>query len=229
MKRKHHMRRRVAEFTDKYPFIGPIVWVLSVQYFVVQWFAAAVWMPSYSWRYNVISDLGNTACGPFADRFVCSPQHALMNASFIILGITMALGSLLIYTEFKRTRASFIGFVLMGLAGFGTVLVGASPENTNIILHGVGAFLALAVGNVSLIVLSLSLRGVRPSFRIYTFLSGSISVLGFLLFASHAYIGLGPGTIERLVSYPQTIWLMLFGLYMCATRLRARRHRGVTR
>lgn len=217
-----HPVRRIAVFTDKYPFLGPIVWILSVQYFAAQIVAAAAWPVAYSWSQNVISDLGNTACGQYAGRYVCSPQHGLMNASFIMLGITMAVGSLLIYTEFRRSRASLVGFSLMGMAGIGTILVGMFPENTVSWMHGIGAFLALGIGNVSLMVLALAIRQARRSFRIYTFLSGALSVVAFGLFAFRLHVGLGAGTIERIVSYPQTIWLILFGLYMTATRYRAR-------
>lgn len=216
-------QRRINVFTDKYPLLGPIVWVLSVQYFATQLIVAASWAPAYNWAINLISDLGNTACGGYADRLVCSPQHGLMNASFIMLGITMALGSLLIYTEFRRSRASFVGFSLMALAGIGTILVGAFPENINGWLHGLGALLALGIGNVALVLLVLAIKQARRSFRIYTFISGIVSLVALGLFLNHIDLGLGRGTMERIVSYPQTGWLILFGLYMTGTRIRARR------
>ncbi|HET8708649.1 MAG TPA: DUF998 domain-containing protein [Candidatus Saccharimonadales bacterium] len=215
--------RVIAVFTDRFPLLGPLVWILSVQYFAAQISVAAAWPDShhYSWAHNLISDLGNTACGPYAGRYVCSPQQGVMNASFVMLGVTMALGSLLIYQEFRRSRATLIGFSLMALAGFGTILVGAFPENTISQLHAIGAFLALGIGNIGLIVLALAIKQARQSFRVYTFLSGIVSLTAFVLFIAHAYLGLGPGTIERLASYPQTTWLILLGLYMSGTRLRA--------
>ncbi len=117
MKASRKVARKVAIFTDKYPLIGPLVWILSAQYFVFQFIAAAAWDSGYSWKLNVISDLGNTACGQYAGRYVCSPDYMIMNGSFLMLGFTMALGSLLIYQEFRQSRASFIGFSLMALAG----------------------------------------------------------------------------------------------------------------
>ncbi|HSX36909.1 MAG TPA: hypothetical protein VLG13_02205, partial [Patescibacteria group bacterium] len=63
-----HIRKRVAEFTDRFPLIGPLVWVLSVQYFVAQLLVASSWPLAYSWRRNLISDLGNTACGHYGSR-----------------------------------------------------------------------------------------------------------------------------------------------------------------
>jgi hypothetical membrane protein len=214
------IRHKIAIFTDKYPLIGPLVWIFSVQYFITQLVVAARWQPAYSWKYNVISDLGNNACGQYAGRYVCSPDNFWMNLSFVVLGLTMASGSLLIYQEFKESRLSLVGFSLMALAGFGTVLVGVFPENTVKEMHGLGAFLALFIGNLSLVVLALALGRVRKSFRVYTLISGIISIIAFILFVSGIYLGLGQGGMERAVSYPQTLWLILFGIYMTHSHLR---------
>ncbi|HEX5797330.1 MAG TPA: DUF998 domain-containing protein [Candidatus Saccharimonadales bacterium] len=213
--------RRVIVFNNKFPLVGPIVWVLSVQYFLFQLVATLSWDPPYDWKNHLISDLGNTECGQYAGRYVCSPDNFIMNGSFIMLGFTMALGSLLIYQSFKRNQASLVGFSMMALAGFGTFLVGLFPENTISELHAIGAFLALFVGNLSLVVLALALHRVRPSFRIYTFLSGTVSTVAFILFVTDNNLGLGPGGMERVVSYPQTLWLILFGIYMTRSRYRA--------
>lgn len=217
-KRKALVRGQIKVFTDKFPLVGPLVWLLSAQYFAAQIIAASSWSSSFSWANNVISDLGNTACGPYYERLVCSPDHGLMNASFILLGVTMALGAWLIYQEFRESQLSLAGFSLMALAGIGTILVGAFPENTIHALHAIGAVLALGVGNVGLIVLALALKRVRKAFRIYTLASGVISLAAFLLFILGFYLGFGSGTIERIASYPQTLWLVLFGLYMTASR-----------
>jgi hypothetical membrane protein len=97
---------------------------LSIQYFVAQVVAASEWKPPYSWRLNAISDLGATACGQFDGRFVCSPLRGLMNASLILLGLTMITGSALMYQRLRRSRT---GFSLMATAGIGAILVGIFP------------------------------------------------------------------------------------------------------
>ena len=215
-------RRRILVFTDTYPLFGPLIWMLCFQYFLVQIVVASAWHPAYNWATNLISDLGNTACGTYANRFVCSPQHGLMNASFILLGLTMATGALLIYQEFQETKLSLVGFTLMGLAGVGSMLVGAFPENTVASAHFGGAILALVVGNLSIVLLSFGLRKVQSAFKIYSFISGIVSLAAVVLFELGVDFGLGQGTIERIVSYPQTLWLIIFGLYMSAVRVRAR-------
>src|SRR4051794_14748904 len=78
-----HPVRYIRVFVDRYALVGPIVWQLSVQYFLVQVVVASAWKSSYSWRLNAISDLGATSCGQFDGRYMCSPLHALMNTSFI--------------------------------------------------------------------------------------------------------------------------------------------------
>lgn len=211
----------VRKLATRYPWLGPLIYMLSLQYFVVQFIVAAAWPTYFSLASNVISDLGNTACGEYAMRYVCSPLHSTMNASFIMLGVTMALGSLFIYQEFHRNWGTLIGFNLMGLAGFGTIMVGLFPETTIPALHGIGAFLALGIGNLSLVVLAFAITQARTSFRAYTFVSGMLSLIALVLFALGVYLGLGQGGIERVVSYPQTIWLILFGAYMSITRYRA--------
>ncbi len=203
----------IKTFTDRYPLIGPTIWILCVQYFVIQFIAANAWSPPYSFLKNPISDLGNTACGIFSERFVCSPLHSLMNASFIMLGITMAVGALLIYQEFKESTLSFVGFSFMSLAGIGTLMVGLFPENTYVNLHLAGAFLPFFVGNIGLIVLGIGLR-IPSMFKGYTFLSGIVSLLAVLFLVTNHYLGLGVGGMERFANYPQIIWLIIFGLYI---------------
>lgn len=214
------VRRRIAIFTDKYPLIGPLVWVLGLQYFVAQVITARAWPRPYSWSTDMISDLGNTACGYYGQRYVCSPQHGLMNASLILLGITMAVGALLIYQEFKESKATLLCFLLMAVAGIGAMMVGLVPENVHVNIHGAAAFMALAVGNFSIVLLSLVLHKANIYLRTFTFVLGAASLSALAMFFSGRYFGLGAGGMERLASYPQTIWLILFGIYMMSNHYR---------
>lgn len=204
-------------FTDRYQYIGPAIWILSIQYFIAQLIVGISFIPTYSLRLNTISDLGNTTCGVYSGRNVCSPHHSLMNASLILLGITMATGSLLIYQEFRKDLGTLIGFSFMALAGFGTILVGVFPENTVSMIHIIGASLPFIIGNIALILMSLYLL-ISRGFRIYTFISGAVALIFLIFFETQVYIGLGIGGVERLVAYPQTAWLIVFGIYISKNR-----------
>ena len=213
------LSQMVKTFTDRYPFVGPVFWILSIQYYLVQLVVALAWSPPYGLSSNTISDLGNTTCGTYSMRLVCSPLHGLMNTSFIILGLAMVIGAELIYQEFKDSLGSLVGFAAMAAAGIGTLLVGIFPENSVSSLHFLGALLALLVGNLGLVVLGISLD-IPRSLRVYTIASGSGSLVALELFANHTYLGLGLGGMERLAAYPQTMWLIVFGLYISRDHMR---------
>lgn len=177
---------------------------------MVQYIAANAWRTPFSWSENPISDLGNTSCAEYSNRFVCSPQHDLMNFSFVLIGLTMIFGSVLIAQQYPKNQR--LGFYLLVLAGFGTILVGMFPENTISGLHTLGAALPLLLGNIALIILGVALK-LPKALRLYTLASGVVALIALVLYLSHHYLGLGQGGMERLVAYPQTIWMIVFGIY----------------
>jgi hypothetical membrane protein len=196
--------KKIKIFIDKYPLVGPMFWLISIQYFIVMSLVAWAWPTHYSALDNTISDLGNTACGIYSGRYVCSPQHVWMNASFIALGITMIFGSALIYHEFRKNVGSLVGFSFMGLAGFGLILVGIFAENT-----------------ISSLLIILGITLDLPKWlKLFSVIAGIVSLAAFILFVSHNYLDLGIGGMERLATHPQTIWLIVFGLYMSRNRFK---------
>jgi hypothetical membrane protein len=205
-------------FRDRHPWLGPAIWILSAFYFLAQVVVAWVWNPPYSLVHNTISDLGNTACGPYGNAYVCSPRHTLMNIAFILLGVVMASGSWLIYQEFTNKEgaervAAFIGFTLMAIAGVGVLLVGVFPENTVGTAHKVGAGLGIGAGNIGIFILGLVLA-LPEGMRRYMLLFSATSLTALVCFAGHRYFGIGPGTMERVAAYPETVWLIAFGIFI---------------
>jgi hypothetical membrane protein len=209
------IRRRRGGIAGSNPRLGPIFYVSGVQFFVVQLLVALRWSPPYSISRNTISDLGNTACGPWDGRYVCSPSHDLMNLSLIILGVTMMSGSAFIFRDFARGRAAAAGLAAMTASGLGVVMVGLFPENSVPVLHGVGAGITFVVGNGALFVWAFVLEMPVP-LRAYAFLSGAVAILGLAAYVSGHYLGLGQGGMERFVAYPQTIFLAVIGCYLLA-------------
>jgi hypothetical membrane protein len=210
--------KRIETFADRYPLLGPLFWVVSVQYFIVQWVVASRWPVNFSVSSNPISDLGNTACAIYSGRNVCSPLFALMNASFITLGITMIVGSVLIYHEFKQEDVgSAAGFGGMAIAGLGGILIGLFPENTIYPIHLAGTFAAIGVGSLGMLLLGGSLE-LPKGLRYFTIISSLVSLIGLTLVTTKIFLGIGYGGMERVAAYPQTIWLIVFGMYMTRNR-----------
>lgn len=224
--------RWAQQHSPHYPRLGPALYVASTQYFAVQFVVALRWTPPYSLSRDTISDLGNTACGTWNGRYVCSPLHGLMNASFVVLGITMMLGSVLIWRYSATSRSSGAGFAALAISGVGVVMVGFFPENNASALHEVGASVPFVLGNASLIILAVSVK-MPAGLRVYCFLSGTIALLGLVAYTSKDYCGLGEGGMERVVAYPQTVFLIVIGCYLtarsvgsCPRELAARGYRG---
>src|SRR5579862_276806 len=126
-------------------WLGPLVWIVGSTQCVAVEIIAGLASHGYSVRYDTLSDLGNTACGLFVSRFVCSPLHILTNISFVVFGVAMAVGSWLIYQATVRNRVSALIFTALGAAGVASVFVGLFPENIAGSIHVVGAGTALVL------------------------------------------------------------------------------------
>jgi hypothetical membrane protein len=211
--------RWIGERHEAHPSLGPAIFTAAGLYFLIQIIVAWVFIPSYSLVSNSISDLGETSCGGYGSPTMCSPRWWLMDyAGFLLLGLVMVIGSALLYHEFtergpRERRAAMFGFGLMALAGLGSILVGFFPENENRTMHIIGAFLAIAIGNVAILVLGAVLT-LPESMRRSMLTFCSLALAALVCFASHRFFGIGRGMMERLAAYPVTIWLITFGLYI---------------
>ena len=184
----------------------------------------------YSRRTGYISDLGATGCGVFDGRDVCSPAHVLMNASFVVQGIGMMVGALLLSAAVlctaARPGAQFSAGVrpagslwvaaisaraLTAAAGAGTVLVGLVPEDAGSVWHAVGAIMYFAAGGLALVLLGwVWLRQTPLSWPI---LACGLVSLGALITGGVTGMEVAePGTLERFMGYPITIGTAAVGL-----------------
>lgn len=196
--------------------LGALIWMFAIQFFIAQGVVQSAWTTPFSLTQNFISDLGNTTCAPYpldSTSYVCSPWHALMNASFIVLGLTILFGSALLHSTFPRGWWRVVGLMLLAWAGIGIIAVGVYPENENIELHRIGAAGHFVLGNLSMAVLGLALwqaRG-RRALAVYSLVSGIVGLVATALFITDHYLGLGIGGMERVAAYPLPLWLTLIG------------------
>ncbi|SEE39271.1 hypothetical membrane protein [Streptomyces sp. 2231.1] len=208
--------------------IGCLVWIVGVaQFFVIHWIAESAWARTYSWAGNNISDLGNAHCALQPDpepRYICSPEHGLMNVSFAVLGVLFVVGAALTGGAlWRRGRAPALARLLLAGAGVGFGLAGLAPADVNENQHVVGALFVMAGGNIGLVVAGFGLAEHVPTLlRRGTSLLGATAITAFGLFLSHRYLGLGMGGMERVAALPLLLWALavgVFGLIRPAGRL----------
>ncbi|WP_274917922.1 DUF998 domain-containing protein [Streptomyces sp. WZ-12] len=188
-----------------------------VQFFVIHWIAESAWVRPYSWAGNNISDLGNAHCALQPDpepRYICSPEHGLMNASFVALGVLFVVGAALAGGVLWRGgRAATAARLLLAGAGVGFVLAGLAPADVNENQHVLGALFIMAAGNIGLVVAGFGLAEHEPApLRWGTSLLGVAAITAFGLFLSRHYLGLGMGGMERAAALPLLLWALTVGV-----------------
>ncbi|MFJ5862527.1 DUF998 domain-containing protein [Pseudarthrobacter sp. NPDC092439] len=214
--------------------------VLSVlQYFAAEAAAIGAWAGArpYDLRTGYISDLGALHCGVFDGRQVCSPLNWLMNASFVVQGLGMVVGALLLSSALlcvaaradlrirPGTRKPWLAALwvrlLTGAAGTGTVIVGLVPEDAGSGWHLAGAVMYFLAGAAALVVLGA--LWVRKTPMAWFILACGLVSLAALATGGITRMAVPePGTLERLMGYPVTVGMATAGLVIAR---RVHRHR----
>ncbi|MFE0652533.1 DUF998 domain-containing protein [Streptomyces sp. NPDC059534] len=199
--------------------IGYWAWIVGVvQFFVAHVIAELAWARPYSWARNNISDLGNVHCALQPEpepRYICSPEHGLMNVSFVVLGVLLVVGAVLTSGVLWRSgRAATTTQWLLAGAGLGFALAGLAPADVNENQHVLGALLIMAAGNIGLVMAGFALAERIPTpLRWGTGLLGLTAITALGLFLSRHYLGLGMGGMERIAAFPLLLWALAVGAH----------------
>jgi hypothetical membrane protein len=219
-------KRDVAFVHERRLRIAGGVWMSAVQFFVAQAVAQSRWTTPFSLATNFISDLGNTSCAVYAgsNAFVCSPWHTVMNASFALQGIIIAVGTVLARPAFAHRRAcNWVG-VLLGITALSMVGVGLFPEDVNHGAHVISAGTQFITGNTAILVFGIAARhGTQwRMFSSFSICFGALGLAATGLFAQGYGLGLGVGGMERIAAYTLPIWLITAGALMGGIGVRGR-------
>jgi hypothetical protein len=171
--------------------------------------------------YNWVSHLGLT--GPAQDAFGQvgnSPLGAVMDIGWIIYGILLVVGTLLLFDLRKGARPIIIT-ILAIVAGIGVSLVGifqgsnANVENGLIAFHTFGAQGVMIFGNIMAIVVGANgMRiGIGRGRSIACITLGIVGLIAFPIFMADVFSGWAwnIGMFERAVIYPIMIAHVLLG------------------
>lgn len=206
---RHHAAGRVAA----------ALWLMAaVLYLGGEAATAVAFSPPYSYATNYISDLGVPTCGTvYAGRSICSPRHALMNATFIVQGVLFVAAALAV-SICLRSWTRYLLVTCAALEGIGIIVIGLYPETTTSALGGLnvhilGALLAIVFGNVTAMVSIFGLRELDLP-RLHRWISVAlpmIAVFALAMLITDATEWVPSGIWERTSVYTITAWELLTG------------------
>ncbi|GAA0420908.1 hypothetical protein GCM10009543_14800 [Leifsonia naganoensis] len=215
-----------------------ILWLLAgVVYLSAEAITASAY-PGYSYATNYISDLGVPGVGTFQGRFIDSPLNPVMNTAYVLHGVLFVAAALLaarsadVAAASPRLRRWFVGAAIVH--GVGIALVGvfhgsqANADNGLIVLHILGAVMAIVGGNAAAILAGAAfLRShTHRGFGMVSLALGIIGLVSLVMLevdSSSATIDLLPdGVWERGSVYSILVWELVAG---AATLIGLRRSR----
>lgn len=174
-------------------------WLLQPLYLVCE-LVIATQARGYDLLTNTISALGRTEC-----RTVCSPWHAGMNASFVLFGLLLAAGALLLRPAMPAGPVVSASVALWVLAGVGSAAVGLVPLGAHSDLHEAVAAPLFVAQPVALVLLAMALRRRHRSIAAYALVVGVACAVATVLFLLTRGGGGLDGLWERLALWPVKI------------------------
>lgn len=228
--RSTRLQRTTAHWVATLPsrrrtIAGAVCWLLGLEWFVGQAIAQAAWPFPYSLSQDYISALGVTRCGtyhfPGETSYICSPLHDVMNASFVLAGLLLAAGVVLLRDVWPRRPLTTAGLVLAALDGLGKIGAGLVPGNVNMPLHDAAA-LGILCGGIGALLLGSALWDVTRWQAVGFLAVGGGGTAGFIVMAAAPAHHLPAGAFERMAGWPLSLWLAALGLALIVSRKTAK-------
>jgi len=195
-----------------------LLWALGPAWYVLCEAITAAAFRDYNYATFYISDLGVSGFGEFEGRALASHIPQVMNAGFIGAGVLFLLGLVLLLPSLPpgAPRALLAGFGMLHSGGIVFVgLVPGSPENAEnglIIIHGLGAFAAIAGGNLAAMSASRAFRrtALPRAARILGLILGVIGLASAGVLTQHWLFP--DGVWERASVYTFMLWQFVIGI-----------------
>lgn len=195
-----------------------LLWSIGPAWYVLCEAIAAAAFTDYNYATFYISDLGVPSFGDFEGRALASHLPHVMNAGFIGSGLLFLLGLAVLLPSLRPGPSRVLLAVFGLLHSMGIIFVGlvpGSPENAEsglMIIHVLGAFGAIAGGNLAAISSSRAFGGIsmpRAAQRLGLIL-GVIGLGSALVLTQHWL--LPDGVWERGAVYTFMLWQFASGI-----------------
>ena len=169
-------------------------------YVAAELVVAAAATGGYSLLADPVSRLGAVGCSAGS----CSPRHELMNTAFVLSGLLLAVGAVLLAGALGPWVAGLL--VVSGLSSIATGLV---PLDRDVAAHTVAATPLFVAQPLALLLLGVRVRQGRPRLGRALVTTGVVTAAAAVLFA---FASRSPvtGLLERLALWPVLLALAAF-------------------
>lgn len=215
------------------PKTGFICWLSLFLYFPIESVVIRHTAAPYDALRQPMSDLGVTTCGsgtyPLAPYVICSPSHLLMNWTFTLTGVAIAVGAILLHEFWPPGRRARTATALLVVYGLSYSISGIVPADLGFIWHTLGSLPGMVVQIPALLLIGLTVRGKMLSIMILTLVCLTItSVMLLLLLIQPVFPTLPGGLLQRLLYGSVYIWMGLTTILLRKNNSPAVGHYGAT-
>jgi hypothetical protein len=215
-------KKSAAEAISQRRAAGAVLIAGSLSFFLLEAIAAAAWTkPPYSYSYDEISDLGSHGPVTLAGDLIYSPLAPVMNVGFVVFGITLLVG--IVMLRGLRARHRWAVIVPAAFLAIGGVLIGLFPFAPPVpLLHLVGSLVAIVGGSILAINVGRLYRFIgisRVAGRVVLIL-GIFGLVAFVVYNVVVGQNFNPfaGLLERCAVYPFLIGLIIAGASIWSRR-----------
>lgn len=175
---------------------GVLLFAGGVQ-FAILLIVAETQYPGYSVANNYISDLGLWSCR----------SAYIFNPSVFTFGLLAVIAAVMAYRRIPKLSCA-----LLMISGIGAMGVGIFNEMI-LIPHGISAMMAFNGGGLAVVSL---VKYLKKPFKYMAVVLGGGTLLALVLLFAGVHLGLGAGGMERMVMYPELMFVIGLGGYLIA-------------
>jgi len=203
--------RNKSSFPVKF---GLLSWMALLVYFPAEMLIISRTTKPYSIMNQAMSDLGVLSCGsdtyPLAVYEICSPMAHEMNIIFILAGMLIATGAVLLHRFWGNSRWTVSATILFVIYGIGYTLSGVYPADVNFWAHTLPSLPTMFVHFPAMYFISKAIKDKWPGLSRFTLICMMISALSLILII----IGFPAGLMQRLVYFSAWFWMSMTAIIL---------------
>jgi hypothetical protein len=190
--------------------VGAGAWIALIAHVPVEFAVIEATTTPYDPLRHVVSALGVTSCAPDPmpglGAAVCSPQHLLMNWTFTLGGIALAVGAICLRDAWPADRRYTVATWLLAAVGISYATSGVIPADVDLAAHTILAVPGMIAQVPAWIIIATGIGRTRPLVAAGTWIAAAAHI-GVLVTIPAAVAWDWPGgLLQRVMYWAPFVW-----------------------